>query len=316
MEIRSVCKAKEEKLKLQKDIANEAKKHEDLMRSRSDSYTLSSPHFAIHQLPEAHSEQKIPLDEGAVPLQSKNHDSEAIKHDNDNQTEKESTEDLSQEKQVISVPSDNEITMFQPQLKAQLQELIKKQKNEYIDTMSILKKKFQDEQRKFLMQLQNMNTSTPLNNVSLAPTDDEEFTEFQTCLQSVNHVDSEITLTNNQEARDKARDKAATIINAHVRGFLVRRLINTLYVQECIRNIRDTLQFVLTLSDKNSTSIHESFKIKLFQQLQGDLFRLHDIFFKNSTRDRMDLIASDRERRRKKLAQENNDHLSTSFQEI
>lgn len=100
------------------------------------------------------------------------------------------------------------------------------------------------------------------------------------------------------------------------RGYLVRRLINTLYVQECIRNIRDTLQFVLSLSDKNKISIHESFKIKLFQQLQGDLFRLHDIFFKKSTKDKMNLIGSDRQRRRKKLAHENEDQLSKSFQEI
>lgn len=274
------------------------------MRSRSDSYTLSSPIFAIEQLPEAHSiEQELPekaLDD--VSLQSDN--VEEILHDNDNQAEKESNENESREKQVST-------TVFEPPLKSQLQDLIKKQKNEYIDTMSVLKKKFQDEQRKFLLQLQNLNmTSTPLNNVSLAQTEDEEFTEFQTCLQSVNHVDSETTLTNNKE------ENAATIINAHVRGYLVRRLINTLYVQECIRNIRDTLQFVLSLSDKNKISIHESFKIKLFQQLQGDLFRLHDIFFKKSTKDKMNLIGSDRQRRRKKLAHENEDQLSKSFQEI
>lgn len=281
------------------------------MRSRSDSYTLSSPIFAIDQLPEAHSEQDVPakaLDELNISLQSDI--VEDIVHDNE--AEKESTEENSQEKKVSAVK--NEIAVTQPQLKTQLEDLIRKQKNEYLDTMSILKKKFQDEQRKFLEQLQNMNmmTSTPLNNVSLAPTEDEEFTEFQTCLQSVNHTDSEITLTNNHEARERA----ATVINAHVRGYLVRRLINTIYVQECIRNIRDTLQFVLSLSDTTKISIHESYKIKLFQQLQGDLIRLHDIFFKKSTNERMNLIGSDRERRRKKLAQDNEDHLSKSFQEI
>lgn len=327
-EIRNACKAKEEQLKIQKDLANEAKKN-DLMRSRSDSYTISSPIFSADQLPEINSvketstiepekeDELMSLESGIV---------EELTHDGDENLKEQESVHIDAPAKVIeevlraeeepktSIPNDA-YDLFQPQFKSQLQDLIKNQKEEYLDTVNILKRRFLAEQQQLLQKLQismqNM-TSTPLQNVSLAPTEDEEFTEFQTCLQSVHNTDEDTTLTNGQERKEKA----ATIINAYARGYLVRRLLKTIYVQECIRNIQDTLQFISTLDQhkRKSDEIQDILlKTKLFQQLQGDLYRLYNIFFDLSTREKMKLISSDRERRIQKF-KNTEDRFNKSFE--
>lgn len=259
------------------------------MRSRSDSYTISTPIFPAEQLPQANTE----IDESnKQPDESISMQSECI--DIDNQKEKDDvTED---EKSTTNFEN------FQPQMKTQLKDLINKQKNEYLEAMKILKIKFEQEQRQLLHNLQNINlTSTPLTNVSIAPTEDEEFTEFQTCLQSASS--SEATLTNDHD--NEIKEKAATIINKYARGFLVRRLFNTSYVQQCIVNIQNTLEFVLTLKEKSSENlIPLDEKILLYKQLKDDLYRIHNTFFDTSTKEKMKLIASDRKNRRKGLVRE------------
>lgn len=282
-------------------------KNESLMRSRSDSYTISTPIFTADQLPDAN--EVNPTPHKTEPVQDKpesiSEPTEAIQQsiekipekivNIDDQTEKESIENETTQEKTFSTSD-----MIQSQLKTQLTDLIKKQKHEYFLAMQILKRKFEDEQLDFLQKLQNTNmTSTPLTNVSLVPTEDEEFTEFQTCLQSVVSADSEITLTNDQDTKEKA----ATIINKYARGFLVRRLMRTSYVNECINNISDTLNLVFTLKD--TSPIQKSVKSHLYETLKGDLYRLHDVFFANSTKEKMNLITFDRENRQKKLAQLN-----------
>jgi hypothetical protein len=257
------------------------------MRSRSFSYTLSDSINPVHLLPHAHnnnSNSDNPEKEESI-LQPKEDISLKTEDDNDeskteiDEPEKEvepvalpdsnleitQSEEISCDKEILIADDDNQpekedepqtplpsaFSFFQPEIKTELKDLIEKQKEEYLKTMAILKRKFAQEQQHLLEKLQSAvhlhMTSTP-NNVSIAPTEDEEFTEFQTCLQSIpalNESSSEQTLTDEREAKDRA----ATVIQAHIRGFLVRRLMNTIYVQECIRNIQDTLELVLSLSD-------------------------------------------------------------------
>lgn len=178
------------------------------------------------------------------------------------------------------VPSDK----IEHKLKLQIQNLIKNQKEEYLNTVNILKKRFKNEQQELLTSLQT-NTSTPLQNVSIAPTEDEDFVEFKTCLK--------LLPDNNYSVETNTRKKAATVINAYARGFLVRRLLRTIYVETLIKNIQDTLQIILAF-DENCDIIQKS---KLFRQLQKDLYRFSGVFFELSIRERMKLIYLDRERR-------------------
>lgn len=90
----------------------------------------------------------------------------------------------------------------------------------------------------------------------------------------------------------------------------------TIYAQEHIRNIRETLQLVLGLDDHHisgSPIQNILLKAKLFRQLQNDLYNFNEIFFAYSTKERMKIIAADREIRKKKQAEENEQHLSLSF---
>lgn len=305
------------------------------MRSRSNSYTLKSPIFAVDQLPEINSIKEQQTDhpeKDEAPTSLESGIVEELTHDDEIQIQKEAIlddkkltreelvekEEPKREEEEPKTPLPNDTSrdtydFFQPQMKSQLQDLIKRQKEEYLDTVNVLKRRFLNEQQHLLEKLQtNMQimTSTPLQNVSIAPTEDEEFTEFQTCLQS-NNV--ETTLTHDQEEKEKA----ATIINAYARGYLVRRLLKTVYVQECVRNIRDTLQFILTLEHdgQNNDEIQDILlKTKIFHQLQGDLYRLYGIFSELPTCEKMKLIADDRERHVNKFSKANREHINRNFQ--
>lgn len=275
--------------------------------------------FEINQLPEIHSikEQNVEHPEkDEAPTSLESGVAEELAHDDEVHSEKEAGEVTEYSEKLtrdefakLAAPHIEEETkptlptdaydIFQPQLKSQIQDLIKKQKEEYLDTVNVLKKRFFTEQQLLLQRLQtsvqNM-TSTPLQNVSIAPTEDEEFTEFQTCLQSIN-LGTDLTLTSDLDAQERA----ATIINAYTRGYLTRRLFRTVYVKQCISNIQGTLQVIITLDrDKQRTPQDFIVQTKLFQELQGDLYRFHDVFFKLSTREQMKLISSDRERHFKK----------------
>lgn len=68
------------------------------------------------------------------------------------------------------------------------------------------------------------------------------------------------------------RNMAATTINAFVRGYLVRRLLRTEYVQRLIQTIHDTLLFLLKLSQEIEDDTPGSWNLcklkeQLFQQV-------------------------------------------------
>lgn len=94
--------------------------------------------------------------------------------------------------------------------------------------------------------------------------------------------------------------------------------MKTIYVQEHIRNIKETLQFVLNLSDRNIGSPVQNvmLKAKLFRQLQTDLYNFNEIFTRYSMKEKMKIIASDREIRAKKQAEDNKENLSLSFKDL
>lgn len=277
-EIRKVCKAKQEKLKLKKDLKNEAKKHYS-MRPRSNSYTISSPSFPVERLPE-------------ISEKFQEHKSTAIEefiitYENKSLTTKQ--KDLEDFEEISDI-----------QFKFQIQKLIKQQKEEYLEIINILKKRFLSEQKQMLQKLKcsMLKTSTPMTSSFTEFEDEEEdaeFTKFQTCLQSAINTYIDTTLVDDNQI---TKENAATVINAYARGYLVRRLLKTSYVRECKRNILDILQLILTLDQRtsNNDEIQELFfKTKLFQQLQGDLCRFSDIFCM-PVREKMKLISNDRDR--------------------
>jgi hypothetical protein len=245
--------------------------------------------------------------------------------DDESEVTYKSTKDVSNEldKRNNTIVYESEI---EPEVNNRLKDLIEKQKLEYLCAMEALKRKFNVEQEKLLSNIENnlLATSTPLTNLSIITTDDEEFTEFKTCLGQSNEFLAEadnfdeVTLMNDALESEK-REKAATIINSYVRGFLTRRLMKTIYVQEHIRNIHETLQLVLSLDNhtlKGSPVQNILLKAKLFRQLSFDLKNFNDIFFDTSIKEKMKMIASDREIQKKKNAEENHEHLSLSFQNV
>lgn len=111
---------------------------------------------------------------------------------------------------------------------------------------------------------------------------------------------------------------AATRITAFARGYLVRRLMKTRHVQDLIRNVKETLQLVLNLSDRDTGNPVQNIvlKAKLFRQLQQDLYSFNSVFTNLSRKDQMEIIATDRESLRKKQAEENQMNLSLSFRDV
>ena len=292
---------KEEKIKHRKDLLNYSMKAEEERCSSANSYTISNPVFAVSQLPEA-------LDQTDSDEETINEDTSSI------QTEFNEGERLADNNQKLK-KEQNSCDLFRPDLKDQMKSLIEKQKEEYLKTMNVLKRKFIVEQQQLFTKLQNNMqnlTSTPLTNNSINLTEDEEFIEFQTCLQSFDKTESEKTLVNEADQKNKA----ATKITAFARGYLIRRLIKTIYVQELIKNIQDTLHFVFSLNQNKfgGSPVQDILlKTKLFKQLQSDLHRFNDIFHQYSTKEKMRIIANDREFRRRKIVEKRMEYLNRSF---
>ncbi|KAL9878827.1 uncharacterized protein ACN2A1_011121 isoform 4-T4 [Glossina fuscipes fuscipes] len=108
---------------------------------------------------------------------------------------------------------------------------------------------------------------------------------------------------------DKVFDKVATKINAHARGYLVRRLFRTEQIQRIVRIIRDTLTFVINLhfetcenSEEANAPENVKLKARLLQQITSAGHSLHSVFFELSTKERLNIIAQDRKRIKSKLA--------------
>lgn len=331
-----------QKRKEEKDRENIAKQlvnniSQPTMRPRSGSYTELKPTFAVNLLPkiaiETSDSDKETVVDGPASMQSFTSvvdESAADKSSKDlkNEIDRRSTAPASPFYESSLVPKVNH----------QLKDLIEKQKQEYLMAMEALKNKFTSEQHDLLMNIQsNLVTSTPLDNscVPCSEDEDEEFTEFKTCLRSQSISLGDKTMVNDdQDAKVSfniqfqtflslsvvfLQMKASTVINAYVRGYLTRRLIGTIYVQEHIRNIKETLQLVLNLDDHHiggSPVQNILLKAKLFRQLQSDLYNFNEIFFKYSIKENMKIISADREIRLKKQVEENKENLNLSFHEI
>lgn len=71
------------------------------------------------------------------------------------------------------------------------------------------------------------------------------------------------------------KEKAATIIGAHVKGYLVRRLMSTERVQGLIQTIKDALICAMELHKENTENINESdveLHRRLIQQVKNELY--------------------------------------------
>lgn len=325
-----MCKEKEEQRDKKLKEIELFEKDEELEHrcGSANSYTISNPIFSQDILPKANelisssderteSSDKETIIDGSITIQS-------IEEDEQHHSEKE-LKDAQNEFDKRSVTTSSSVfDDFQPnedKMKIELKKLSDKQKAEHLKVMELLYRKFATERHQLVEKLQSKSkmllpqTSTPLNSssISFVNTEDEEFEEFQTCLQ--NSENAEKTLVNETDLRERA----ATKINACARGFLLRRLMRTIYVQQHIKNITETLQFVLSLNDNHKTSNpiqDQILKTKLFKQLQRDLYRFSEIFNKYLIKEKMKIIADDRAIRIKNLIQKNREILECSFQTI
>lgn len=212
--IRELVRAKEMKYQMRKEekdrenIAKQAAQDEvGLMGKRRGSYTLTSPIFDSYLLPkisiESSESDKETVIDGPISLLS-------IESEIYNNATDKSSKDLKNEldKRSTPTPSLNE-SVIEPQVNNQLKDLIEKQKLEYLKAMEALKSKFTSEQQDLMTCLQSNLvpiTSTPLNNNSIltCATDDEDFTEFKTCLQSQSQSQESIeekTIVNDHDAK-------------------------------------------------------------------------------------------------------------------
>lgn len=192
------------------NIAKQAAQDEiGLMGRRRGSYTLSSPIFDSDMLPKIISIESSESDKETVidgPISLLSMESEI----DDNAADK-SSKDLRNEIDKISTTPTPSLceSVIEPQVNNQLKNLIEKQKLEYLKAMEALKSKFTSEQQDLLTCLQTNLvpiTSTPLNNNSIltCATDDEDFTEFKTCLQSQSQSQESIeekTIVNDHDAK-------------------------------------------------------------------------------------------------------------------
>ncbi|KAF7265895.1 hypothetical protein GWI33_020641 [Rhynchophorus ferrugineus] len=98
------------------------------------------------------------------------------------------------------------------------------------------------------------------------------------------------------------KEWAASVIGAHVRGYLTRRLLKTDKVQDLIATVKEVLLCALELHnsdniDEKDVELHR----RLINQLSAALYSFHDIFFQLSIPEKMLIIAADRQRQQEKL---------------
>ncbi|XP_058119456.1 centriolar coiled-coil protein of 110 kDa [Anopheles ziemanni] len=88
--------------------------------------------------------------------------------------------------------------------------------------------------------------------------------------------------------------RAATIINAHVRGFLTRRLLQTEEVQTIKQTIIDILCFIMQSRSRGPSATDGSVRRSAGKHITFCLDRLHDIFVNYSPAQRIQMIRRDR----------------------
>ncbi|KAK4872435.1 hypothetical protein RN001_014464 [Aquatica leii] len=99
-------------------------------------------------------------------------------------------------------------------------------------------------------------------------------------------------------------ERAATILTAAVRGYLVRRLKRTERVKNLVQTIRDALLCAMSLHSEKNDSIQPpdvELHRRLIQQISAACYEFYDIFFNLTIKEKMELIAVDRLRIKEKL---------------
>lgn len=198
---------REKEAKLKKERENIATKVGTPVNRRG-SYTLTSPIFTSSELRKISNEtsdsDKDTVVDGLLSATPKFDSSATEKSSKDLKNEIDRSQHQHRQTappppdcRPVSAPAIYHSTVA-PEVNNKLKDLIEKQKQEYLRAMNALKNKFTTEQDDLLMNLQSIPyTSTPLNNSTW--TDDDDFTEFKTCLQSQSI--EEKTVVNDHDAK-------------------------------------------------------------------------------------------------------------------
>ncbi|XP_063229179.1 uncharacterized protein LOC134534589 isoform X3 [Bacillus rossius redtenbacheri] len=105
------------------------------------------------------------------------------------------------------------------------------------------------------------------------------------------------TSTNHVYKYSDAEHKAASVIEAAARGYLVRRLMRTEKVRALKATIQDTVKCALRLEQDcrdEVTPADVELHRGLITQLNSAILELHHLFFSITVKEKMDVIATDR----------------------
>ncbi|KFB46073.1 AGAP003868-PA-like protein [Anopheles sinensis] len=97
-----------------------------------------------------------------------------------------------------------------------------------------------------------------------------------------------------QRMHQLQQHRAATIINAYVRGYLTRRLLQTEEVQTIKQTIIDILCFIMQSRSRKPSATDASVRRSAGKHITFCLDRLHDIFVNYSPAQRIQMIRRDR----------------------
>uniref|UniRef100_A0A182P2Q3 Uncharacterized protein n=1 Tax=Anopheles epiroticus TaxID=199890 RepID=A0A182P2Q3_9DIPT len=101
-----------------------------------------------------------------------------------------------------------------------------------------------------------------------------------------------------QRMMELQRDRAATIINAYVRGYLTRRLFKTVEAERITSAIADIVCFLISLQTEGMQGYSKQAAAVLRRDagkhIASCLDRLHEIFVNCTVRERMEMIRRDR----------------------
>nr|CAD7199046.1 unnamed protein product [Timema douglasi] len=105
-------------------------------------------------------------------------------------------------------------------------------------------------------------------------------------------------------------NRAASVLTAGARGFLVRRLMKTERIQSLIETMKDTVKCAIELQAEcnNSQTITQAdvdLHHRLQLQLDAAILEFHDVFFTLSVCERMNIISTDREKLTHRLLRTN-----------
>uniref|UniRef100_A0A182NG04 Uncharacterized protein n=1 Tax=Anopheles dirus TaxID=7168 RepID=A0A182NG04_9DIPT len=118
----------------------------------------------------------------------------------------------------------------------------------------------------------------------------------QRCSDAENGNDQFDTLS--ARVSELQRYRAATIINAHVRGYLTRRLYQTEEVERIKRTIADIVCFIISWQTEgknvNDDPTQTSIRRNASKHIDFCLHRLHEIFILYTTDQRLEMIRRDR----------------------